>query len=310
MDIQEITHYSQIEPIGDCVLVLGYFDGLHKGHKALFDKARQVAERKQLKIVVLTFKESPQLAFARFQPNLLNHLTYPEKRYRKFAEYGVDKLFLTDFTSSFSRLSADDFIRDYINHVKAKAVVTGFDYKFGNDKSDSQYLKTHFDGEVYTVDEVTEDGDKISSTRIRKLISQGDVHKANSLLGYPFSTRGIVVHGDARGRTIGFPTANLAPIDRTFIPADGVYVTSVRLGNKEYKAMTSVGKNVTFGGTELRMEAHLFDFAEDIYGETIEILWWDNIRDMIKFDTVEELVEQLEKDRNFALNWKKNSQKV
>ena len=309
MEIYNVTHYSQLDGADETVLVLGYFDGLHRGHKALFYKAREIAQKEQLKIVVLTFHESPQLAFAKFHPDLLNHLTYPEKRYEKFAEYGVDRLYLTDFTTAFSHISSDDFIKQFIKGLNAKAVVVGFDYKFGHNRTNSDYLVRNFDGAVYTIPQVSEGGDKISSTRIRKLIADGQFAQANKLLGYPFSTRGIVVHGDARGRTIGFPTANLAPIDRTFLPADGVYVTKVRVAGKLYDAMTSVGKNVTFGGTELRLEAHLFDFSEDIYGETIEIIWLDKIREMIKFSGIDELVLQLEKDREFTLNWKKNSQK-
>lgn len=308
MEIQEIKNYKDIKANQDSVLVLGYFDGLHRGHKALFDRAREIAERDNLQVVVLTFKESPRLAFAKFTPDLLLHLTYPEKRYAKFAEYGVDKLYLTDFTTAFSKTSSDDFIKYYIDGLKAKAVVVGFDYKFGHNRTDSDYLSRNFSGQVITVDEVTENGQKISSSRIRHLINQGNVKEANHLLGYDFSTRGMVVHGDARGRTIGFPTANLAPIDRTFLPADGVYVSDVLVDGKRYRAMTSIGKNVTFGGTDLRLEANIFDFEGDIYGESIEIIWLDKIRDMVKFDGIDELVAQLKSDKSIALNWKKDSQ--
>ena len=153
--------------------------------------------------------------------------------------------------------------------------------------------------------EQQEGGEKISSTRVRKLIHEGDVKAANQLLGYDFSTRGIVVHGDARGRTIGFPTANLAPIDRTFLPADGVYVADVIIDGQVYRSMTSLGKNVTFGGTELRLEANIFNFQGDIYGKTIEVIWLDKIRDMVKFNGIEELVAQLEADKKVAENFRK-----
>lgn len=115
------------------------------------------------------------------------------------------------------------------------------------------------------------------------------------------------VHGDARGRTIGFPTANLAPIDNTYLPADGVYVTDVIVANKIYRSMTSLGKNVTFGGKELRLEVNIFDFDEEIYGEIIEIVWLDKIRDMEKFEGIEDLTDRLEYDKRTALNWKKDS---
>lgn len=305
MDITTIKHYTELSAKEPLVLVLGYFDGLHRGHKALFDEAQKIAQEKDLKIAVLTFKESPKLAFTRFNPDLLLHITYPEKRYEKFAEYGVDYLYLTDFTSDFASISSDDFITHYIKGLNTQAVVVGFDYHFGHNKTNAAYLARNCQFEVVTVPEVQDKGQKISSTRIRQLIRSGQIEEANCLLGFEFSTRGIVVHGDARGRTIGFPTANLAPIDRTFIPDDGVYVADVLVKGKRYRSMTSVGKNITFDGKELRLEAHLFDFDGDIYGETIEIFWLSKIREMVKFKNIDDLSQQLKIDKKLSKNWKK-----
>lgn len=308
MEIQRIKDYKNITNAKDSVLVLGYFDGLHRGHKALFDKAKEIAKRDNLALTVLTFNESPRLALSRFTSDLLLSLTSPEKRYDKFAEYGVDYLYLIDFTSTFSKLSAKNFLENYIKQLRAKTIVVGFDYKFGHDRKDAIDLAQQFNGDVVVVPEVQDNGEKISSTRIRQLIFDGNIKEVNRLLGYNFSTRGIVVHGDARGRTIGFPTANLAPIDNVFLPGDGVYVSDVIVNGKSYRAMTSVGKNVTFGGTELRLEANIFDFKDEIYGETVEIIWLDKIRDMVKFAGVDELIEQLKSDKEVAANWKKDSQ--
>ena len=308
MEIQRIKDYKDITNAKDSVLVLGYFDGLHRGHKALFDKAKEIAKRDNLALTVLTFNESPRLALSRFTPGLLFSLTSPEKRYEKFAEYGVDYLYLIDFTSTFSKLSAKNFLENYIKQLRAKTIVVGFDYKFGHDRKDAIDLAQQFNGNVVVVPEVQDNGEKISSTRIRQLIFDGNIKEVNRLLGYNFSTRGIVVHGDARGRTIGFPTANLAPIDNVFLPGDGVYVSNVIVNGKCYRAMTSVGKNVTFGGTELRLEANIFDFKDEIYGETVEIIWLDKIRDMVKFAGADELIEQLKSDKEVAANWKKDSQ--
>ncbi|CBI13652.1 putative riboflavin kinase / FAD synthetase [Streptococcus gallolyticus UCN34] len=308
MEIQRIKDYKDITNAKDSVLVLGYFDGLHRGHKALFDKAKEIAKRDNLALTVLTFNESPRLALSRFTSDLLLSLTSPEKRYEKFAEYGVDYLYLIDFTSTFSKLSAKNFLENYIKQLRAKTIVVGFDYKFGHDRKDAIDLAQQFNGDVVVVPEVQDNGEKISSTRIRQLIFEGNIKEVNRLLGYNFSTRGIVVHGDARGRTIGFPTANLAPIDNVFLPGDGVYVSNVIVNGKSYRAMTSVGKNVTFGGTELRLEANIFDFKDEIYGETVEIIWLDKIRDMVKFAGADELIEQLKSDKEVAANWKKDSQ--
>ena len=303
MKIRRINNELEINQEEDTVLVLGYFDGLHKGHQTLFKEARKIAEEQGLKIAVLTFPESPKLAFVRYQPELMLHLNHPEERAAHLENLGVDYLYLIDFTSHFSKNTAQEFFDKYVAALKAKAVVAGFDYHFGSDKRKAEELADYFDGRIVIVSSVNQDEEKISSTRIRETIQNGDVAKAHQLLGYPLSTRGIVVHGNARGRTIGYPTANLAPLDRVILPADGVYVVDVEHNGKIYRGMASVGKNVTFEGDELRFEANLFDFAEEIYGDTIRIIWLDKIRDMVKFDGIEELVAQLKSDEEVARNW-------
>ena len=303
MKIRRINNELEIKQEEDTVLVLGYFDGLHKGHQTLFKEARKIADEQGLKIAVLTFPESPKLAFVRYQPELMLHLNHPEERAAHLENLGVDYLYLIDFTSHFSKNTAREFFDKYVSALKAKAVVAGFDYHFGSDKRKAEELADYFDGRIVIVSSVNQDEEKISSTRIRETIQNGDVAKAHQLLGYPLSTRGIVVHGNARGRTIGYPTANLAPLDRVVLPADGVYVVDVEHNGKIYRGMASVGKNVTFEGDELRFEANLFDFAEEIYGDTIRIIWLDKIRDMVKFDGIEELVAQLKSDEEVARNW-------
>ena len=303
MKIRRINNELEINQEEDTVLVLGYFDGLHKGHQTLFKEARKIAAEQGLKIAVLTFPESPKLAFVRYQPELMLHLNHPEERAAHLENLGVDYLYLIDFTSHFSKNTAQEFFDKYVAALKAKAVVAGFDYHFGSDKRKAEGLADYFEGQIVIVSSVNQDEEKISSTRIRETIQNGDVAKAHQLLGYPLSTRGIVVHGNARGRTIGYPTANLAPLDRVILPADGVYVVDVEHNGKIYRGMASVGKNVTFEGDELRFEANLFDFSEEIYGDTIRIIWLDKIRDMVKFDGIEELVAQLKSDEEVAKNW-------
>ncbi len=306
MKIRRINNELEIKQEEDTVLVLGYFDGLHKGHQTLFKEARKIAEEQGLKIAVLTFPESPKLAFVRYQPELMLHLNHPEERAAHLENLGVDYLYLIDFTSHFSKNTAQEFFDKYVAALKAKAVVAGFDYHFGSDKRKAEELADYFDGQIVIVSSVNQDEEKISSTRIRETIQNGDVAKAHQLLGYPLSTRGIVVHGNARGRTIGYPTANLSPLDRVILPADGVYVVDVEHNGKIYRGMASVGKNVTFEGDELRFEANLFDFTEEIYGDTIRIIWLDKIRDMVKFDGIEELVAQLKSDEEVARNWERS----
>ena len=303
MNIRTIKDFNELQKEEPTVLVLGYFDGIHLGHKALFERARKVADERGLTVTVLTFPESPRLAFSRFTPELLLHLTSQEQRYLLLEKNGVDQLVMTPFTSEFASNTPEEFIERYVKGLNTQALVAGFDYHFGNCRADVQDLMELFDGQVEIVSEVSLSGEKVSSTRIRQAIQSGDVSLANQLLGYPFMTEGIVVHGDARGRTIGYPTANLAPFDRVHLPSEGVYVAEVEVDGKRYRAMTSVGKNVTFDGTELRIEAHIFEFDRFIYGEKMTIFWLEKIRDMVKFDGIEGLMEQMKSDESYALHW-------
>ena len=303
MNIRTIKDFNELQKEEPTVLVLGYFDGIHLGHKALFERARKVADERGLTVTVLTYPESPRLAFSRFTPELLLHLTSQEQRYLLLEKNSVDQLVMTPFTSEFASNTPEEFIERYVKGLNAQALVAGFDYHFGNCRADVQDLMELFDGQVEIVSEVSLSGEKVSSTRIRQAIQSGDVSLANQLLGYPFMTEGIVVHGDARGRTIGYPTANLAPFDRVHLPSEGVYVAEVEVDGKRYRAMTSVGKNVTFDGTELRIEAHIFGFDRFIYGEKMTIFWLEKIRDMVKFDGIEGLMEQMKSDESYALHW-------
>ena len=188
MKITSINDYKDIHQEKGTVLVLGYFDALHRGHKVLFDKARQIADDKQLEVAVLTFNESPQLTFQRYTDDLLLHITAPQRRCDLFEAYGTDQLYLTDFNSDFARTSSDDFIARYIKRLKAQEVVVGFDYKFGHHRTDADYLSRNFSGNVHVIEEQQSDGEKISSTRVRQLIQEGKVKELS-----------IIVKADVQG---------------------------------------------------------------------------------------------------------------
>lgn len=305
MKKQVIQDWRDIDQTEPTILVLGYFDGIHKGHQQLFQRARQLADQSGLKVALLTFPESPQLAFSRFRPDLLLHLSSAELREELLDQAGVDLLYLQDFTSEFGSLTGQEFLDTYVASLKAQKLVVGFDYHFGCDRQGAQLLASSFPGQVEIVPSYDLDGKKVSSTRIRSALAQGEVEEVADLLGRPYQTCGIVVHGDARGRTIGYPTANLAPLDRVHMPADGVYVVDVHEGDRVYRGMASVGKNVTFEGDELRFEVNIFDFSADIYGHRLKIDWLARLRDMVKFSSVQALIEQLEEDEKRAKEWKK-----
>lgn len=275
------------------ILVLGYFDGLHLGHQALFEKARALASEKNATISVLTFPESPTLVFKKFNTDLFKHLTSKAKRCQLFEDNGVDFLYFTDFTSHFAKLTSHDFIANYIRHLSVAAIVVGFDYQFGSDHAGLEALSAY---ETYQIDKVIADGQKISSTAIRQAILDGDVTRANQLLGYAYEVTGIVVHGEARGRTIGYPTANIESKDSQYIPAIGVYVVDIEVSGKRYRGMASIGYNDTFGGKNKTLEVHIFDYRDEIYGETVTVYFLQFIRGMIKFDSVADLITQMESD--------------
>src|SRR5574337_1088740 len=248
------------------ILVLGYFDGLHRGHQTLFDKARELAAEKKATISVLTFPESPILVFEKFNENLLKQLTSKEKRNQLFEENGVDFLYFTDFTSHFAKLTSHDFIEKYLKKLAISAIVIGFDYQFGSDHGSLAQLSEY---DAYQVSELTDMGEKISSSRIRQAIIDGDVTLANRLLGYNYEISGLVVHGEARGRTIGYPTANIESKSMQYLPLIGVYVVDIAVGDKKYRGMASIGYNDTFGGKNKTLEVNIFDFHDEIYGETV-----------------------------------------
>lgn len=302
-----IKSEKDIATPSESVAVLGYFDGIHKGHQELFRVAFRKAREKGLSVILMTFTESPKVALEPYHPDLFLHILNPEERERKLKRAGVEELYLLDFSSKFANLTAKEFVDRYLKEMKAEVVVAGFDYTFGSDQKTAEDLKDYFDGEVVIVPPIEDEKGKISSTRIRQAILNGDVKEASDLLGAPLPSRGMVVHGNARGRTIGYPTANLVLRDRTYMPADGVYVVDVEVQRKRYRAMASVGKNITFDGEEPRFEVNILDFSEDIYGETVMVYWLDRIRDMVKFDSAEQLVEQLKKDEEFTRNWESDS---
>ena len=279
------------------ILVLGYFDGLHRGHQTLFDKARDLAEEKKATISVLTFPESPILVFEKFNENLLKQLTSKEKRNQLFEENGVDFLYFTDFTSHFAKLTSHDFIEKYLKKLAISAIVIGFDYQFGSDHGSLAQLSEY---DAYQVSELTDMGEKISSSRIRQAIVDGDVTLANRLLGYDYEISGLVVHGEARGRTIGYPTANIESKSMQYLPLIGVYVVDIAVGDKQYRGMASIGYNDTFGGKNKTLEVNIFDFHDEIYGETVTVYFLKFIRGMIKFDSVDALITQMDDDEKIS----------
>ena len=224
----------------DTVLVLGYFDGLHRGHQELFRTARTMPMSKDSSSC-FDLSRISKIGLCPLPTRILLHLQNPEERFKRMEELGVDDLYLIDFTSDFAAHTAQEFVAAYLTALRARVLVAGFDYSFGSDKKVACDLETYFKGQVIVVPPVLDQGEnQLNPYSAGHCIWPGQ--RSADLLGYPLSSRGIVVHGDARGRTIGFPTANLAPIDRTHLPQDGVYVVEVEVLGQRHRGMASVGK--------------------------------------------------------------------
>lgn len=283
-------------------VALGSFDGIHKGHLVLIDEIIQKAKKNGGKSVVYTFENHPLSVVDKERaPKLL--LNNDDKK-EILEELGVDVLCLKKFNNDLMKLEPEEFIVNLISEFNVKGIVVGFNYKFGyKNKGDVQFLKElskKFNFELCVEDPYKIDEEIVSSTKIRNLISCGDIKKANDMLGRCYCLSGIVVGGKRLGRTIGFPTANLKTLDTMLIPKIGVYYTNVKIKDKIYKGITSVGNNPTVNGKNTTIETYILDFNEDIYDSNIKVYFISRLRDEKKFSGLDELKKQLEMDKSFA----------
>ncbi len=285
----------------ELVLVLGFFDGLHLGHQAVIEQARQEAQENDLPLALMTFKRHPALVFTSAQPDSIDYLTTNQQKEELLSDLGVDIIYELNFTSQIASLTAAEFVEHFILALKAQVVVAGYDYSFGHHGSakmtDMQELaQGRF--KVQAVDEFKSEMDvEVCSTNIRDLLKEGQLTLANQLLGRPYEMTGFVIHGQARGRELGYPTANVYTHPKLLVPKIGVYASQTFVQGKWYDSMTSIGYNVTFGESKTySIESHLFDFDRPIYGEEVKIRWIEYLRDEIKFDGIEALIHQLEAD--------------
>jgi riboflavin kinase / FMN adenylyltransferase len=280
------------------VVALGNFDGVHLGHQEVLRRAVEEGRRRGMRVVAATFHPHPRTVLGSGDPPKL--LTPVEMRCEMLLSYGADEVWVVPFDAALSRKTPEQFVRDVlIGEGGAGVVVVGENFRFGHRAaghfSDLRRLMRKAGGTAVGVPVRGGEGG-ISSTRIRALISKGRVTEAAGLLGRPYVLRGEVVVGDRRGRSIGFPTANVLPDTEAVIPARGVYAGFVRFGEKDHAACTNVGVAPTFGRTESRVEAHLLDFEGDLYGRVVDVGFVARIREERRFSGVDELVGQIRRD--------------
>jgi len=282
------------------VVALGNFDGVHLGHQEVLRRAAEEGRWRDMKVVAATFHPHPRTVLGAGNPPKL--LTPVALRREVLLRYGADEAWVIPFDLDLSRKSPEQFVRDVlVGEVGAEVVVVGANFRFGHratgDFQDLLRLMREAGGTAVAV-RVRGAGIEggISSTRIRALISEGEVTEAAGLLGRPYVLRGEVVVGDKRGRSIGFPTANVVPDADAIIPARGVYAGFVRFGEEEYAACTNVGVAPTFGRVESRVEAHLLDFEGDLYGRVVDVGFMKRIREERRFSGIDELTGQIRRD--------------
>ena len=296
-------------------LAIGFFDGVHVGHQAVIQEALNKGKELNIKTAVMTFDPHPSLVLGGRKEQVF-YITPLEQKIEILKELQVDTVFVVRFTSDFAKLSPSQFIQSFIKPTNAKHVTAGFDFTFGEFGQGTMEQMKQLSGGEYTVSIVEKqelEGEKISSTRIRAELKVGNMEKVKELLGRPFMLSGVVVHGDKRGRTINFPTANVQPMEGQFTPATGVYAVKIRVQEKWHDGVCNVGFKPTFNNPDekkLSIEVHITNFDQSIYGEEVIIHWYKRIRSEKKFNGIDELKTQIGKDKLVAIDFFKEQASI
>lgn len=302
--MQIITNLDEMKLSSASAVAIGKFDGIHLGHRQLLGEI--IAKKSEgMKAVVFTFNPSPSALFSKVQEKELTSLD--EKR-KVFEHLGVDILVEFPLTFETAATPKEAFVKNIlVEKLNAKYIAAGTDLSFGkNGEGDSAFLleeSKRYGFLVEIIDKISYKGEIISSTLVRRAISEGDVKKAHFMLGNPYFIQGVVQKGNQIGRTIGFPTVNILPGDEKLLPPNGVYKTEVIVDDRIFEAITNVGckPTVTDNG-QVFIESYLYNFRENIYGKTIEVHFLEYMRKEKKFDSIDALKEQLQKDMEMGQN--------
>lgn len=296
----DINNLNIVNP----VLTIGVFDGVHQGHLSILNRLKLLAKEKNGESVVLTLWPHPRIVLNKNIETLRLLNNIEEKKYL-LSKTGIDHLIILPFTKKFSQLTACEFIEDYlVKKIHVKHLVVGYNHQFGKDrKAGFEFLKEcseKFDFDIEKLDAKLVENDKVSSTKIRNFLIDGKLETANNYLGYEYFISGNVVEGNKIGRTIGFPTANIQiPEPYKQVPCDGVYAVRVQLNDESYFGMLNIGTRPTIESSVLtkNMEVHIFNFEKKIYNQSITVSFVQRIRNEKKFASIEELRQQLERDK-------------
>lgn len=285
-------------PPGALHLAIGVFDGVHRGHQRLIARLREAADRGGATAVAATFDPLPIQALAPGAPP--SALSDAAERADLLRGAGAAVVVLFPASPSFLALPAREFVERVARAGDVRRVVVGGDFHFGHGREGDVKLLRELGRErgweVEVMEPVTADGAVISSTRIRNLLVAGEVESAAELLGRSYSVRGRIVHGDKRGRALGYPTINVSTPPERLLPRDGIYATWAVLGSERHPAATSLGVRPTFGAGERVLESFLLDLEADLYGEEVEMTFVRRLRDELRFETAQDLIEQIGRD--------------
>lgn len=289
------------------IVTIGTFDGVHLGHQQILKQLIDTSQQSKLKSVLLTFFPHPRMVL---QPEISMRLIQTiEEREKALRKTGLDYLVIHPFSEKFSRLSADDYVKQIlVDKLNVRKVVVGYDHRFGRNRTasleDMYNYADIYDFEVIEIDAKKIKSTAVSSTKIRKAIDQGDIALANSYLGDPFTLEGVVVHGDKRGRELSYPTANIELQNKhKIIPKQGVYLIQSDIDNQVVYGMMNIGTKPTFDTTNPSIEVHFFDWNGDLYDQTLQVKLLKWIREEQKFDSVEELQAQIHADERYCRSY-------
>lgn len=289
------------------IVTLGTFDGVHKGHKSILDKLINSSKSSGCDSVVLTFFPHPRMVLQ--QNSDLKLLNTIEEKAALLEKAGIDNLIIHPFDMAFSRLTAEEFVKDIlVDKLNISKIIIGHDHRFGRNRTanidDLIRFGIDYGFEVEKISALEVNEVSVSSTKIRNALTEGNINYANGFLGYPYFINGTVVQGKQLGRTINFPTANIEPSESyKLIPANGVYVVSSQIDGKTVKGMMNIGTRPTVNGTGTTIEVHYHDFNQDLYGKQLKVSLHHRLRDEVKFESFDALKLQLEKDRQDSLDW-------
>lgn len=292
---------------GEHAIAIGVFDGVHCGHMALVERLLEEAAKRELGAGIITFHPHPVSVIRPDTP--MAYLESLEHRVELLRGLGVDFVSVLQFTSELQQVAAADFTQLLVEEVGMRLLIAGPDLRIGRRGEGTldviREIGAEQGFEVVTIDfmPAPDDGERVSSTRVREALDEGRMEDVSRLLGRDFSLRGPVLRGQERGRTLGFPTLNVGVSADRLLPPDGVYVTRALVGSEVYQACTNIGTQPTFEGTERRIETHLLDFDGDLYGEVVVIELLHRLRAEQKFDGVDALVAQIRRDVDATREW-------